>query len=118
MERNVSFKFSSLLRDVNELQKEILKKGTDLSYFISKLSHAFLPSVVYQLEGYGLPRMISRKLHDNKLINFLDEELTIHIAIDKFHQIGKDNILSKQFLDEFDKYIVEYSYDGITVSNE
>ena len=118
LERNVSFKFSALLGDVNELQKEILKKGTDLSYFISKLSHAFLPSVVYQLEEYGLPRMISRKLHDNKLINFLDEELTIHLAIEKFHQIGKENILSKQFLDDFDKYIVEYFYDGITLSNE
>jgi len=118
LERNVSFKFSALLGDVNELQKEILKKGTDLSYFISKLSHAFLPSVVYQLEEYGLPRMISRKLHDNKIINFLDEELTIHLVIEKFHKIGKDNILSKHFLDEFDKYIVEYFYDGITLSTE
>lgn len=117
LERNVSFKFSSLLGDVNELQKEILKKGTDLSNFTSKLSHAFLPSVVYQLEEYGLPRMISRKLHENRLIDFLDEELTIHNAIEKFHQIGKDNLLTKQFLDDFDKYIIEYFYDGITLSN-
>ncbi len=115
LERNVSFKFSSLLGDVNELQKEILKRGTDLSYFISKLSHAFLPSVVYQLEEYGLPRMISRKLHQSRLIDFLDEELTIHKAIEKFHEIGKEAILSKKLLDDFDEYILHYFYDGITV---
>lgn len=115
LERNVSFKFSALLGDVNELQKEILKKGTDLSYFISKLSHAFLPSVVYQLEEYGLPRMISRKLHQANLIDFLDEELTIHKAIEKFHELGKETILSKQLFDDFDKYIIEYFFDGITI---
>jgi hypothetical protein len=104
-----------LLSDVNELQKEILKSNVDLSYFISKLSHSFLPSVVYQLEEYGMPRMISRKFHQNRIINFLDEELTIHSAIAKFQQLGKENILAKSFLDDFDKYIIEYFYDGITL---
>ena len=118
MERNVSFKFSALLSDVNVLQKEIINKGVDVSSFISKLSHAFLPSIVYQLEEYGLPRMISRKIHQNGVINFLDEELTIHKTIEKFHEIGKSNILSKPFFDEFDKYIVEYFYDGITLAND
>lgn len=118
LERNVSFKFSALLSDVNVLQKEIINKGVDVSSFISKLSHAFLPSIVYQLEEYGLPRMISRKIHQNGVINFLDEELTIHKTIEKFHEIGKSNILSKPFFDEFDKYIVEYFYDGITLAND
>lgn len=118
LERNVSFKFSSLLSDVNALQMEILKPGTDLSYFISKLSHAFLPSVVYQLEEYGLPRMISRKIHLNKLIDFSDENLTIHKTIEIFHKIGKEVILSKVFFDDFDRYIIGYFYEGITVSEE
>lgn len=119
LERNVSYKFAALLGDVNELQKEILRRGTDLSYFISKLSHAFLPSVVYQLEEYGLPRMISRKLHKLQLIDFLDENLTIHSVIAQFHQIGKENMLSRQYWDDFDKYIIDYFYEGITlVSNE
>ena len=117
LERNVTFKFSALLSDVNELQKEILKTGIDLAFFVSRLSHAFLPSVVYQLEEYGLPRMISRKLHNNRVINFLDEQLTVHGTIPIFHEIGKENLLSRQFLDEFDKYILEYFYDGITVEN-
>lgn len=84
----------------------------------NRLSHTFLPSVVYQLEEYGLPRMISRKLHNNKVINFLDEELTIHKTIERFSQIGKENLLSRQFLDEFDKYILDYFFDGITVVND
>ena len=85
--------------------------------FISRVSHAFLPSVVYQLEEYGLPRMISRKLHQYGLINFLDEELNIHKAIEMFHNIGKEKIFSL-FIDDFDKYIIEYFYDGITLTQE
>lgn len=116
LEKNVTYKFAALLGDVNELQKEILKANNyDVAPLISKMSHAFLPSVVYQLEEYGLPRMISRKLHNNNVINFQDGELTIHSAILKFLEIKKENILSNSFLDEFDKYILEYFYDGITL---
>lgn len=116
LERNVSFKFSSLVKDVNTLQKEILKdKKYDISRFVAWTSHAFLPSVVYQLEEYGLPRMISKKIHHSKVIDFEDIELTIHKAIDTFNEIGLGTILEKVELGEFDKYILEYFYDGITV---
>jgi hypothetical protein len=98
------------------LQKEILDNGTDVSPFISRVSHAFLPSVVYQLEEYGLPRMISRKLHQNGIIDFLDENLNIHNAIEIFHKIGNENIKSFEFIDKFDEYIIDYFYDGITIS--
>jgi len=118
LERNISYKFSALLGDVNELQKVILNNDVDLSYFISKLSHVFLPSVVYQLEEYGLPRMISRKLHQNNVINFLNEDLSIHSVISLFQKIGLENIISKTFLDDFDKYIVNYFYEGITIDNK
>lgn len=118
LERIAAFNLSSLISDINILQKHILNNGTDVSPFISRVSHAFLPSVVYQLEEYGLPRMISRKLHQNRIINFLDETLNIHNAIEMFHQIGKETILAKQFLDTFDKYIIEYFYDGITLTTK
>lgn len=117
LERITTFKLSSLINDINILQKEILNNGIDVTPFISKVSHAFLPSVVYQLEEYGLPRMISRKLHQNKIIDFLDEELNIHNTIERFHEIGKENLLSLQFIDAFDKYIIGYFYDGITLIN-
>ncbi len=60
--------------------------------------------------------MISRKLHQIGIINFLDDELNIHNVIEKFHQIGKEELKSLGILDSFDNYIVEYFYDGITVS--
>src|SRR5690606_30501312 len=118
LERIAAFNLSSLISDINILQREILNNGTDVSPFVSRVSHAFLPSVVYQLEEYGLPRMISRKLHQNGITNFLDESLNIHNTIDIFHQIGKDQVKSFDFLDAFDKYIVDYFYDGITTENE
>lgn len=118
LERNVSFKFASLLKDVNTLQKEILKdKNYDISRFVSWTSHAFLPSVVYQLEEYGLPRMISKKIHHSKVIDFLSRDLNIHNTIDLFNRIGIDNIRRRVELEEFDDYILEYFYDGIRINH-
>lgn len=116
LERTVTFQFASLASDINILQRIILEdKGMDISSFVSKLSHAFLPSVVYQLEEYGLPRMITKRIHNSRIINFLDSELTIHSAIEKFQQIGFNKLTSSiDDFDLFDKYIIEYFYDGIT----
>jgi len=116
LERNVSFKLSALLSDINILQRIIFKhKNLDISSFISKLSHAFLPSVVYQLEEYGLPRMLSKKIHNAGIINFTDEEINIHLIIDKFNELGIDYIKDKvTTFDEFDLYILDYFFDGIS----
>jgi len=116
LERNVTFKLSALLSDINILQKIIFKdKHIDIAPFISKISHAFLPSVVYQLEEYGLPRMLSKKIHRAKVINLEEEELTIHSVIDLFNELGieyiKENVTT---FDEFDLYILDYFYDGIS----
>lgn len=118
LERIVAFNLSSLVNDINILQKEILNNGTDVSQFVSKLSHAFLPSVVYQLEEYGLPRMISRKLYKNGVIDFLDQKLNIHSAIDIFKKLNKDKLYSMKCMDDFDKYIIDYFYDGITLKTD
>jgi hypothetical protein len=119
LERNVSFKFSSLVKDVNTLQKEILKsKKCDISTFVSYVSHAFLPSVVFQLEEYGLPRIISKKIQESKLINFYDSNLTIHQTIEIFNELGIEIIKEKVDLDEFDKYILDYFYDGIKTNKK
>ncbi|MBN1839902.1 MAG: helicase [Campylobacterales bacterium] len=116
LERNVSFKLAALLSDINILQKIIFKnKNIDISPFISRISHAFLPSVVYQLEEYGLPRMLSKKLHIAKIINFEDEELDIHSVINKFNELGIQYIKDAvDTFDEFDLYILDYFYDGIS----
>lgn len=119
LERNVSFKFSSLAKDVNTLQKEILKsKNYDISPFVAYVSHAFLPSVVFQLEEYGLPRMISKKIQASKLINFYDSTLTIHQTINKFKGLGIETLKKNVNLDEFDNYILDYFYDGIKTNEK
>lgn len=120
LERNATFKLSALLSDINILQKIIFKdKNIDISPFISKLSHAFLPSVVYQLEEYGLPRMLSKKIHKANIIDFTEENLNIHLVIDKFNQLGIDYIKNRvDTFDEFDLYILDYFYDGITEISE
>lgn len=119
LERNVTFKLSSLLQDLNTLQKQILaNKNYDISRFIKLCSQAFLPKVVFQLEEYGLPRMISKKIHESKLIDFYDNDLTIHKVVEKFNEIGRDKTIEKtNNLDEFDKYILNYFFDGIKIMN-
>jgi late competence protein required for DNA uptake (superfamily II DNA/RNA helicase) len=116
LERNVSFKLSALLSDINILQKIIFKaKNIDIAPFISKLTHAFLPSVVYQLEEYGLPRMLSKKIHHAGIINFTEEDVKIHTIINTFNELGIDYIKNNvTIFDEFDLYILDYFYDGIS----
>lgn len=61
-ENHVAFKVASLFSDINILQKILYpEKWIDISSFVTKLSNAFLPSVVYTLEEFGLPRIISKK---------------------------------------------------------
>ncbi|BBN64585.1 DEAD/DEAH box helicase [Pseudomonas sp. KUIN-1] len=115
LEKNATYKLSSLLKDVNTLQKVILKTSTvDISAFASKVAHAFLPSIVYQLEEYGLPRMISKKLHRAQVVNFETEDLSIHHAIDQFNKIGlRQTIVNTPNLTSFEKYIINYFFEGI-----
>lgn len=114
LERNVTYNLAALVGDLNKLQQVILKRGYDISTFKAKLSSAFLPPVVYALEEYGLPRMITRKIQSSGLIDFEDIELGLKDAISKFHAIGCENIKSALGLDVFECYILDYFYDGIT----
>ncbi len=114
LERNITFKLSATFNDINILQKKMLEKPTDISPFISKLSHAFLPPLVYQLEEYGLPRMITKKIHQAKIINFEHPEVELHIVLNIFKTIPLDILIGLvPDLDTFDKYILSYFYDGI-----
>lgn len=116
LERKVSYKLASLVSDVNILQKEILKdKNYDISRFINWCSHAFLPKNVYLLEEFGLPRMISKKIQQAKLYDFLRTDRTINQVLIDFNEIGIEPILNIPTLMDFDKYIIEYFFDGITI---
>ena len=117
LERKIAFNLSSLFSDINTIQKKILKKGYDIGSFINKLSSAFLPKLVYELEEYGLPRMIARKIQDAGLINFEDESMSLHQTIVLFQDISLETVLVIGNLDQMDKYILTYFYDGITPLN-
>jgi len=118
LERKIAFNLSSLFSDINSIQKKILKKGYDIGSFINKLSSAFLPKLVYELEEYGLPRMIARKVQNTGLINFEEENLSLHQTIEVFQEIGLENALTIDSLDQMDKYILSYFYEGITPLNQ
>lgn len=119
LERKVTFKLASLLSDINILQKELLpEKNYDISRFVNWTSNAFLPPVVYQLEEFGLPRMISKKIHNAKLLSFTEEGLNIHLALERLNAIGQEAVNNVDGLLDFDKYIIAYFFDGIKTNRE
>lgn len=117
-ENHVAFKVASLFSDINILQKILYpEKWIDISSFVTKLSNAFLPSVVYTLEEFGLPRIISKKLHECKFINFENKELTLEQVLDKFKEYTAGDIINilkeNNLYDDFEDYILNYFYDGL-----
>ena len=114
-ERYLSYNLCSTLSIINVLKKSLNPESPDISGFIGRAANAFLPKLVYQLEEYGLPRMISRKIQDSGLINFEDESIEISEIIEQFNNIGQENLIENLkdiFL--FDKFIINYFYEGIS----
>ncbi|HVU93731.1 MAG TPA: DEAD/DEAH box helicase [Puia sp.] len=114
LERIATFKLSSLVNQINILQRVIINNGVDVSPFVAKVSNAFLPPIVYELEEYGLPRMISKKIHTSKLIDLVEPSQNIHDVLDKFRRLGIDRINHRQQFDRFDLYIINYFLEGIS----
>ena len=114
-ERYLSYNLCSTLSIINVLKKSFNPESPDISGFIGRAANAFLPKLVYQLEEYGLPRMISRKIQDSGLINFEDESIEISEIIEQFNNIGQENLIEnlKDIL-PFDKFIFNYFYEGIS----
>jgi len=114
MERDIPFKVATMLKDVNLLSNHIFSNKVDISPFISKVSYAFLPKLVYKLEEYGLPRMVSKKIQNAEIINLENFNIPIHKAISQFNQIGLEIIKQRiPNLRSFELYILDYFYDGI-----
>jgi len=114
-ERYMSFNLSSTLSLINKIRQTIYPNSVDISNFIHRISNCFLPKLVYELEEYGLPRMISRKIQVSGLIDLEDEDKEINTLIKEFLNIGENQLLAGlQQLHPFDKYILDYFYDGIS----
>ncbi|WP_279255682.1 DEAD/DEAH box helicase [Shewanella xiamenensis] len=116
LERKASYKLPALLNEVNRMHSELYpERRIDISSFIAKISHAFLPPNVFILEEYGLPRMVSKKIHESGYIDLESNEKSIHEIIDIFNEIGFQDLCNySPELDRFDKYILEHFYDGIS----
>lgn len=114
-ERYLSYNLCSTLSVINILKKSFDPTSPDISLFIGRAANAFLPKLVYQLEEYGLPRMISRKIQDSGLINLEDDSMEISEIITQFNNIGRETIIhGLNNLLPFDKFIINYFYDGIS----
>lgn len=115
MERNATFKLTALLSDINVIQKEIMpEQHIDISPFIARLSKAFLPSCVIELEEYGLPRMLAKKIHAAGFIDLEDENLSLHSVMDQLHEMKPEILANVEGLDTFDRYVLDYFFEGIT----
>lgn len=115
LEKKVCHSFASYLHDFNVINRIINSQDfIDISPFIAKCSNAFMPGVVLELEEYGLPRMITKKIHYCKVINF-DIDMNIENALVHFKQVGKAFLVEKAaaFLDDFDRYIIDNFYENI-----
>lgn len=118
LERLASYKLASLLSDVGVLYSAVNKdSGVDISSFVGKLSSAFLPPAVYELEEYGLPRMISKKLEADGFLDF-EEEINVDMAINRLREFSLEELLTANGLDPFDGYILKYFYAGISHISE
>jgi hypothetical protein len=121
LERKITFRLAALLSDTNELHKILVNPSVDISGFIGRISHAFLPPAVYHLEEYGLPRMIARKIQVAGLIDFTNSEIDLRGALILFKSLGLDRFLRIETFTPFDRYVIKFFFDGITAeegSNE
>ncbi len=114
LERTVTYKLSTLLGDLNSIHARICPdRGFDISPAVFRMAHAFLPPVVYQLEELGLPRMMSRKIYDAKILIFDDQELTLDTAVSII--VDARALLNKKiFFNPFENYVFGYFIEGVS----
>lgn len=114
LERSMSFKLSSLLGDINAIHARLNPdRGFDISRFIFRMSHAFLPPLVYQLEEIGLPRMVSRRIHDVGIVDLTVEGVTLAEVVDLLRGRAREVEVSA-LRGVFEKYLFEYFIEGIS----
>lgn len=116
LERNTTFKLATVLGDVQTIYNRLYpEKAVDLTPAIARLSCAFLPRNVFLLEEYGIPRMISRKIHFSGIIDLEDPEPEVHDVLAQFRAIGIEGLQAAVgTLGDFDMYILRYFFEGIS----
>lgn len=114
LERQVTFRLSSILADVNTMNRMVNPAAVDIAPFVGQLSSAFLPPAVSDLEEYGLPRMIARKLQNARLMDFERPDLTLHAALAQLREAGLEGIKrNTESLTQFDEFLLLHFLAGI-----
>ncbi|MRI43614.1 hypothetical protein D5301_15445 [Stenotrophomonas sp. MH181796] len=114
LERTVSYKMAALLGDINTIHARVSpNRGFDVSPFIYRLSHAFLPATVYQLEEYGLPRMLSRRIHLSAIVDFERADLSLPDAL-KALETRRSEVY-ELFGSPAEHFMLDHFYAGVTV---
>ncbi len=114
LERMVSFDFISLLHNINALAKRVLPSNVDISPFIARASNAFLPPLVFVLEEFGLPRMLSRKIQNTGILDLERTDISINEVLNEFKSIGEKKIIEIADLPEIDQFVLSNFFEGIT----
>ncbi|SHE22558.1 hypothetical protein BBROOKSOX_613 [Bathymodiolus brooksi thiotrophic gill symbiont] len=61
--------------------------------------------------------MISKKIHLSEIINLENTEKDLHSVINDFNEVTYEKIIQQvKTLDDFDKYILKYFFEGISTS--
>ncbi len=117
LERTMTFKLATLLSDVGTLYN-LAHSGDPINVdvAVARIAHGFLPTVVFQLEEYGLPRMLARKIHDSGILNFEEPALDLDSTLKRLIDIGFDSITQRIFkIEPFERYLLRHFYEGIGV---
>ena len=113
-ERKIAYKFPNTLALCVKIYNVFYEKNIDISGCLVRISNAFLPKIVYQLEEYGLPRFLSKKIVNAQLIKLDDPEMTLSEAIRAFKNIGEERLYNTiPDRHEFERYIIKHFYSGI-----
>ena len=114
LERTVSYKMAALLGDINTIHGRVSpSRGFDVSAFVYRLSHAFLPATVYQLEEYGLPRMLSRRIHLYNIVDFEDANLSLSGVLKTLE--NRRPSVYQLFDSPAERFMLDHFYAGVTV---
>jgi hypothetical protein len=117
LERTVSYKMAALLGDINTIHARVSpNRGFDVSPFVYRLSHAFLPAAVYQLEEYGLPRMLSRRIHLSAIVDFEKADLSLPDALEVLETRRSE--VYELFGSPAEHFMLDHFYAGVTVDQD